>query len=413
MAFPTMFLVAVVLCLAAALLQGCESFDTLLPSDDESAPADGNTSVVLLPPYASPLGAAEAVVWPSHQGTGNGSSTGCGSGDGSSTSLRGAAQGQSACVTQLALEGFRLLKELRAAGFTCPGGQHFPPNSAELEFDCRLWRAALGHSQDMGSRNYFSHVSPEGKDPFDRSEPYGLPTFNENLAAGSSSAAGTLEQWKNSDGHCRNMMDARHTRVAVAFAYAPSSTYKHYWTQLLVQDDGAVHRSCYTSEEDPVDVHERADDDPEANRTCGDSESVCQDWERLGYCEAGSMYAPFMHSNCRLSCGLCNRTDVGPGSDAGSVAAACEEHDAHCPHWASLGYCEEASEFAMWMQDKCKVSCGVCTSDSDVNHSAVDSSGDACQDSDSHCPHWKSVGYCEEGSIYATHTRNTCELSCG
>uniref|UniRef100_A0A7S2KUU4 SCP domain-containing protein n=1 Tax=Zooxanthella nutricula TaxID=1333877 RepID=A0A7S2KUU4_9DINO len=143
-------------------------------------------------------------------------------------------------------EGFNLMKQLRAAGFTCPGGTYFPPNDGEFEFDCRLWQASLGHSQDMGARNYFSHESPAPNptDPFDRSAATGLATFSENIAAGEGSAEATLEQWKNSDGHCRNMMDPAHNRMGVAHALTEGSTYRHYWTQMFANDGGDADHSC-------------------------------------------------------------------------------------------------------------------------------------------------------------------------
>jgi len=142
------------------------------------------------------------------------------------------------------LEGFFLLQGLRAAGFTCPTGTYFPPNDAEFVFDCRLWRAALEHSQDMGSRNYFSHITPEGADPFDRSKATGLATFYENIAAGVESAAATLEQFKTSGPHCENMMAVQNNRVGVAHAFAGGSTYRHYWTQMFANDGGDADHSC-------------------------------------------------------------------------------------------------------------------------------------------------------------------------
>src|SRR6516225_3668362 len=37
--------------------------------------------------------------------------------------------------------------------------------SQPLAWDTQLIQAALGHSQDMSARNYFSHTTPEGVDP--------------------------------------------------------------------------------------------------------------------------------------------------------------------------------------------------------------------------------------------------------
>jgi len=75
----------------------------------------------------------------------------------------------------------------------------------------------------MGRRNYFSHVTPDGQDPFDRSKRQGFGTFNENIAAGVSDVTGTMQQWKDSDGHCRNMMKASHTRMGAGYAYTGGS----------------------------------------------------------------------------------------------------------------------------------------------------------------------------------------------
>jgi len=296
-----------------------------------------------------------------------------------------------------------LLKELRRAGFRCSGGTYFPPNNGELEFDCRLWQASVGHSLDMGQRNYFSHVTPEGLDPFDRSEPYGLPTFNENLAAGGDTAAKALEQWKKSDGHCKNMMDAGHNRMAVGYAYVGSSTYKHYWTQLFVKDNGAVYRSCYTGEADPVD------DGSGSGGACQDIETSCRHWASLGYCQQGHQYEPYMYTNCKLSCGFCGGGSSAPAPTPAPAPAptpssgSCEDSQSSCRAWANAGYCHASSQYATWMADNCKLSCGSCSGSGDAD----------CGDDDSHCPHWAASGYCEDSSVYAPHMRSTCKLSCG
>ena len=59
------------------------------------------------------------------------------------------------------LELVELLNNLRAAGGTCSDGNGgtntYAANPVPLEFDCRLWRAARLHSQDMADNDYFSH----------------------------------------------------------------------------------------------------------------------------------------------------------------------------------------------------------------------------------------------------------------
>ena len=103
-------------------------------------------------------------------------------------------------------EHFELLNELRAVGYTCPKGARYPPNPIAMKFDCRLWKAAQLHSQDMANQAYFDHTSLDGRSPWDRAAAQGIQANGENIAAGASSAADVLVQWQGSDGHCNNMM---------------------------------------------------------------------------------------------------------------------------------------------------------------------------------------------------------------
>ncbi|CAE7755612.1 ykwD, partial [Symbiodinium pilosum] len=143
-------------------------------------------------------------------------------------------------------EHFGLLNELRAAGYTCPGGSSYAPNDVPLKFDCRLWKASQLHSQDMADNGYFSHTSQDGRSPWDRAEAQGIRANGENIAAGRSGAASVLDQWKNSDGHCKNMMNPNFKVFAVGYAYNSESRYRHYWTQMLKSSDVSdLDTSCY------------------------------------------------------------------------------------------------------------------------------------------------------------------------
>ena len=54
-----------------------------------------------------------------------------------------------------------------------------------LHVDDRLVAAAQGHSADMAARDYFSHASPEGLGPGDRTAAQGYPQWSgENIAMG-------------------------------------------------------------------------------------------------------------------------------------------------------------------------------------------------------------------------------------
>jgi len=134
-------------------------------------------------------------------------------------------------VDEKELESFRLLNELRASGYTCPSGTTFSPNPEPLLWDCRLWKASYLHSKDMSTNNYFSHTSFDGRSFVTRGNEQNISPASENIAAGSSTAQRTLEQFMNSDGHCRNMMNPSMRLFAMGYSYDPTATYRHYWTQ--------------------------------------------------------------------------------------------------------------------------------------------------------------------------------------
>ena len=65
---------------------------------------------------------------------------------------------------------------------------------------------ARDHSLDMYQRGYFSHFTPEGKDPFDRMEEHGISYLaaGENLAL-APTVAMAHTGLMNSPGHKRNI----------------------------------------------------------------------------------------------------------------------------------------------------------------------------------------------------------------
>lgn len=148
-------------------------------------------------------------------------------------------------VSSMAWEHFGLLNDLRATGFRCPYGTSFGANSVPLKLDCRLWKAAKLHSQDMADQNYFNHNSMDGRSPWDRASAQGISANGENIAAGNSDAQGVLDAWKNSDGHCRNMGNPGFKLFAIGYGYNSGSSYKHYWTQMFKADEVPLDTSCY------------------------------------------------------------------------------------------------------------------------------------------------------------------------
>jgi uncharacterized protein YkwD len=129
-------------------------------------------------------------------------------------------------------EVLALVNQHRAAGATCGGTPYGP--AAALVMNAELRSAARGHSQDMATRDYFSHTSLDGR-TFDqriRDAGYsGSFPLGENIAAGQSTPEAVVSGWMGSPGHCTNIMSAGFRSIGVGYAFQSSSTYRHYWTQ--------------------------------------------------------------------------------------------------------------------------------------------------------------------------------------
>lgn len=78
----------------------------------------------------------------------------------------------------------------------------------------------------------FSHTRPDGSDCFTAIDNRGR-TCGENIAAGNATASETVEQWMNSDGHRKNILNPAFRELGVGYAYDENSDYRHYWVQLF------------------------------------------------------------------------------------------------------------------------------------------------------------------------------------
>ncbi len=121
-----------------------------------------------------------------------------------------------------------LVNQERARGARC-GGQQLAATTP-LTFHTSLLCAARSHSLDMATRDYFDHDSPEGQSPFERMNEAGYDFSNagENIALGSSTPESVMDQWMNSEGHCKNIMNPQFEDFGVGLASGNNRT---YWTQ--------------------------------------------------------------------------------------------------------------------------------------------------------------------------------------
>lgn len=102
-----------------------------------------------------------------------------------------------------------------------------------LQGNAALHQAAQKHADDMVANDFFSHTGSDGTEFQDRirNAGFGGTPVAENIAAGNSTAQDTVQQWKNSDGHCRNLMNSSATHVGIGVATGGS--YGIYWVQVF------------------------------------------------------------------------------------------------------------------------------------------------------------------------------------
>lgn len=99
-----------------------------------------------------------------------------------------------------------------------------------LGIDGKLTQAAQAFSVDMAVRNFFDHVSPDGKDPGDRIEATGFNwlAYGENIAFGQQTPREVMTAWLASEGHCENLFKPEFTVAGYGIGYAGT---RAYWTQ--------------------------------------------------------------------------------------------------------------------------------------------------------------------------------------
>ena len=94
-----------------------------------------------------------------------------------------------------------------------------------LERNLLLEQSSQRHSDDMATRKFFSHDTPEGADPQARIKAagYPLPWTGENLYMGTNAAASPVEAHESlmsSPGHRANILRPQFTQVGVGVAYS-------------------------------------------------------------------------------------------------------------------------------------------------------------------------------------------------
>lgn len=96
-------------------------------------------------------------------------------------------------------------------------------NTSPLKLSQSLSSAAQAKANDMATRNYWSHATPEGNQPwiFVTNQNYSYQKLGENLAAGFADSQATIKGWMASEGHRKNLLDPTFAEVGFGFANNP------------------------------------------------------------------------------------------------------------------------------------------------------------------------------------------------
>lgn len=127
--------------------------------------------------------------------------------------------GSNAVYADFAVEVLRLVNIERAKVGAVP-----------LRLSRDLMDAAAIRAEEITRR--FAHERPDGSSCFsllrDRNHYLG-----ENIAAGSTTAQATVEQWMNSPGHRSNILNTKYKELGVGHYHKLNSEYGDYWVQMF------------------------------------------------------------------------------------------------------------------------------------------------------------------------------------
>jgi uncharacterized protein YkwD len=118
----------------------------------------------------------------------------------------------------------QLVNDVRKAGCQCGDTYYYP--APAVSWNAQLEAAAYEHSEDMYTNNYFNHTALDGSNGGVRIERagYDWATFGENIAMGYRTEKDVVNDWLQSPGHCKNIMNRNFKEMGVARV-------GNYWTQ--------------------------------------------------------------------------------------------------------------------------------------------------------------------------------------
>lgn len=89
-----------------------------------------------------------------------------------------------------------------------------------LQANEKLTQAAQMKAEDMIKKDYFEHVSPDGKQPWEwlKEADYNYAAAAENLAMNASEPKSLVQAWLNSPSHAKNILNGYFTDIGIGIA---------------------------------------------------------------------------------------------------------------------------------------------------------------------------------------------------
>lgn len=95
--------------------------------------------------------------------------------------------------------------------------------------DPKLAQLAQDFTDDMAVRDFFDHLDPDGKDPWERAKHAGiLDLGGENIGRGQSTAQDVMDSWMDSPDHRANILNCQYKTLGVGAHFGDDGP---WWTQ--------------------------------------------------------------------------------------------------------------------------------------------------------------------------------------
>lgn len=113
-------------------------------------------------------------------------------------------------------EMLKHVNQIRSEGCKC--GRRYMPPAPPLQWDSKLEKAATSHAKDMNTNKFIGHKGSDNSKTSERiyAAGYDWEAVAENVSWGPSTVKAAVLGWKNSPGHCINLMSFSYKEMGAA-----------------------------------------------------------------------------------------------------------------------------------------------------------------------------------------------------